>query len=189
VYRPLRADPPTTMFLLARTAGPPLDLAGALRGAIADADPQQPITLLQTYDTVIADKTSGIRFAASTLTTMGAIALFLAVMGIYSVMSYLASRRTQEIGVRMALGATGGDVVRLSLRQAVPITLTGTAVGLALALALGRTMESMMFGIVSGSVAATLLVAVVLAGAALAASYIPARRAAQLDPTTALREQ
>jgi putative ABC transport system permease protein len=148
VYRPLRADAPTTLFVLARTPGAPLDLAGALRSAIADADPQQPITRLQTYDTVIADKTAGIRFAASTLSTMGAMALFLAVMGIYSVMSYLASRRTQEIGVRMALGATAADVMRLALKQAMPITIAGIIVGLLLALALGKTMEAVMFGIV-----------------------------------------
>ncbi|MDP1572326.1 MAG: ADOP family duplicated permease [Vicinamibacterales bacterium] len=187
VYRSLRADPPTTLFVVARTPGHPLDLAGALRTAINAGDPQQPITRLQTYDTVIADKTAGIRFAASTLTTMGVMALFLAVMGIYSVMSYLASRRTQEIGVRMALGATAGDVVRLALRQAVPITAGGTAIGLVLALAVGKTMESVMFGIVSGSVATTLGVALVLASAAFVASYLPARRAARLDPTTALK--
>ena len=188
VYRSFRADPPTTLFVLARTPGAPIDLAGALRTAITAGDPQQPITLLQTFDTVIADKTAGIRFAASTLTTMGVMALFLAVMGIYSVMSYLASRRTQEIGVRMALGATAGDVVRLALRQAVPITVAGTTIGLVLALALGKTMESVMFGIVSGSVWTVILVGSTLAAAAMAASYLPARRASRLDPTTALRE-
>jgi len=116
------------------------------------------------------------------------IALALALMGIYSLMSYLTSQRTQEIGVRMALGAGRWQVVRLTTGHAVKITVAGTLIGGVLSLGLGRVMQSVMFGLVSTSILQLIAIVAVLATAALLAAYLPARRAARLDPTTALRE-
>jgi putative ABC transport system permease protein len=189
VYRPVTQQPPYSVNILVRTAGDPLSLAGDLRRSIARVDPNQPIRELVTMRQLVDDRAVGLSFAAKTLTIMGLVALFLALMGIYSLMAYLANRRTQEIGVRLAFGATSWDVVRLTVGQAGRITLAGVAVGALLATAVGWAMQAVMFGAVSASVGLTASLAVVLAIAALAASYLPARRAARLDPTVALRAE
>jgi ABC-type antimicrobial peptide transport system permease subunit len=104
-------------------------------------------------------------------------------------MTYLVAQRVREIGVRMALGATRSDVTRLTLRQAARLTIVGVALGLALALALGRAMEAGLLGIVSSDARLTAALALVLGVTALAASYLPARRAASIDPIVALRNE
>lgn len=189
VYRPANQDPPYNLSLVVRSAGDPLSLAGDLRRAIGTADPSQPIRELLSMQEMIDNKATGLYYAAKTLSAIGGIALLLALMGIYSLMSYLASRRTQEIGVRMAFGATRGDVVRLTLRQAARITIAGLIAGLALAYALSAAMQALMFGAVASNAWLPLAIAALLATAALAASYLPARRAAGLDPTAALRAE
>jgi putative ABC transport system permease protein len=189
VYRAVRQDPPYNVSVMVRTAGDPMSLAGDLRRAIGAADPNQPIRELLSMQELVDIRASGLRYAARTLSVIGGIALLLALMGIYSLMSYLASRRTQEIGVRMAFGATRGDVVRLTLRQAATITSVGLLAGLGLAYALSAAMQAVMFGAVVSNVLLPLALATVLAIAALGASYLPARRAARLDPTVALRSE
>jgi putative ABC transport system permease protein len=189
VYRPVTQQPPYNLNILVRTVGDPASLAGDLRRSIVRVDPNQPIRELVTMRQLVDDRAVGLSFAAKTLTIMGLVALFLALMGIYSLMAYLANRRTQEIGVRLAFGATSWDVVRLTVGQAGRITLVGVAVGALLATAVGWAMQAVMFGAVSASVGLTASLAVVLAMAALAASYLPARRAATLDPTMALRAE
>ncbi len=117
------------------------------------------------------------------------LALLLALLGLYAVMTYLVSQRVREIGVRIALGATRADVTRLTLGQAARLTTAGVAIGLALAVALGRGMEAGLLGLVSNDIRQTLALAFALAATALAASYLPARRAASVDPIVALRSE
>jgi len=121
--------------------------------------------------------------------TFAALALVLAMLGLYAVMSYLVAQRVREIGVRMALGATSADVTRLALAQAARLTAFGVAIGLMLAIGLGRLMEAGMLGVISSDVRVTGLLAALLAVTAIASSYVPARRAASVDPIVALRTE
>ncbi|MCC7032918.1 MAG: ABC transporter permease [Acidobacteria bacterium] len=186
-YRPYAQDPALTMAIVVRTTGNPLDVAGELRRAVTAADPDQPILELRSMEQVIADKLGGVTYLARALAAMGSIALLLALMGVYSLIAYLAARRTQEIGVRIALGATRWQVIALNIRQALVITGLGLAVGTVLAVALGRVMTSALFGLVSLEPLPVAAMVVALGLTALAAGYLPARKAADLDPTTALR--
>jgi putative ABC transport system permease protein len=187
VYRPLAQDPPLTMAFVVRTTGDPLNVAGELRRAVSAADPDQPILELASMEQVVADKLGGVTFLARALGAMSVIALVLALMGVYGLVSYLAARRTQELGVRMALGATRWHVIRLTVRQAFVITGIGLAVGAVLAILLGRVMSSALFGLVSLDLVWVAAMVVTLGVTALAAGFLPARRAAGLDPTEALR--
>jgi ABC-type antimicrobial peptide transport system permease subunit len=117
------------------------------------------------------------------------IALALAVMGLYSLMAYMVSRRTQELGVRMALGATKWQVIGLTSGQGVRITIAGLVLGGLAAIGIGRLLESVLFGVVSTSATQLSLLALLVAGVSLLASYLPARRTAHLDPTLALRAE
>jgi len=126
---------------------------------------------------------------AGIMTTFAALALVLAVLGLYAVMTYLVTMRVHEIGVRMALGATARDVTRLAMSQALRLTIVGVAIGLGLAVALGRLMEAGMVGIASNDVRMSVALAGALAAVAIGASYLPARRAAAVDPIRALRAE
>jgi putative ABC transport system permease protein len=186
-YRPVAQDPPFTMAFTVRTFGDPLAVAGELRRAIGAADPDQPILQLATMDQVMADKVGGVTYLARALAVMSGIALVLSVMGVYSLIAYLASRRTREIGVRMALGATRWQVVRLTITHALVITALGLAIGTALAVALGQVMASALFGLVTLRPWPVVTMVAVLGFVSVVAGYLPARRAAALDPTDALR--
>ena len=186
-YRPVAQQTPFATTFVVRTSANPLDLSGELRRAIAAADPDQPVLELRSMDQVVADRAGGIMSFARLLAVMGAVALLLALMGIYSLMAYVASRRTQEFGVRMALGATRWQVVRLSLRQAAIVTACGLVAGAGLAVGLSRVMSSAMFGLVSFDVVSIALMTAALGATVMAAGWLPARRAARLEPTEALR--
>jgi len=186
-YRPYAQEPSLTMSIVVRTTGDPLTVAGELRRAVTAADPDQPILELRSMAQVVADKVSGVNYLARALAVMGAIALLLALMGVYSLIAYLAARRTQEIGVRMALGATRRQVIALNVRQALVITGLGLSAGTILAVSLARVMAAALFGLVSPDPLPILAMVVVLGLTALAAGYLPARKAADLDPTVALR--
>jgi hypothetical protein len=138
---------------------------------------------------LVHDDTSGIRFGASILSVISGIALLLALVGIYSLMAYVSNRRRQEIGVRLAIGATRWDVIRLTVAQAARITAAGLSIGLALAFAVGRAIQAALVGYVMPHALFPAALAVALVVAALLASYLPAHRAAALDPTTALRSE
>ena len=189
VYRPLAQDAPYDHTLVVRSVGDPLSLAGDLRRAVSAADPDQPIIMLQTMEDLIEERTAGLLSIAGMVTVIAMIALMLALMGLYSLMAYVASRRVPELGVRMALGATRWQIVSLVTAHGTRITIAGLILGTAAAFALGRVMESVLFGIVvvSGVQLAVLVAAV--AAVALLASYLPARLAARLDPTAALRAE
>lgn len=186
-YRPVAQDPPFMMAFTVRTFGDPLAVAGELRRAIGVADPDQPILQLATMEQVVEDKVGGIAYLARALAAMSGIALVLSMMGVYSLIAYLASRRTQEIGVRMALGATRWQVVRLTIIHALVITGLGLAIGTALAVALGQVMASALFGLVTLRAWPVVTMIVALGLVSVGAGYLPARRAAALDPTDALR--
>jgi putative ABC transport system permease protein len=189
VYRPLLQDAPFGHAYVARTIGDPESVAGDLRRAVAAADPDQPIIELQSMEGHIVDRTAGVAFIARALGVVALIALVLAITGLYSLMTFMASRRTQEIGVRMALGAGRWQVIRLATAQAVRITLIGIVIGALMAAGLGRVMESVLQGGVASSLWSLAGLIVLLAVVALMAAYFPARRAAAIDPTIALRAE
>lgn len=189
VYTPLAQDVPYSHAFVVRTVGDPLAVAGDVRRAVKALDPNQPILSLQTMENLIEDRTAGINFIARTIVVVASIALLLAIMGLYSLMTFLASRRTQELGVRLALGATRRQIVRVTIRQGVWITVGGLIVGAAMAAMLGRVMESTLYGIVSLSIWQLLAMVALVAFISMLASYLPARRTARLDPTTALRTE
>jgi len=153
--------------IVARVAGDPLTLAGVLRRAVAAADPDLPLNDLRTMPVVIHEKATAIRYAADALSVMGGVGLFLAVLGVYSLVSFATARRTQEIGIRTALGASPWDVVRLTLGGGARIAVVGVTIGLSMALAVGRAMEGLLFRTVSLSVPLTVGVAVCLGAVAL----------------------
>ena len=189
VYRPLQQDVPFTLAFVVRTVGDPLSVAGDLRRAVAAQDPDQPIIEMQSMTAHVEQRTAGLRFIAKALGTVAAIALGLAILGLYSLMSFMVSRRTQELGVRMALGATRWQVIGLTTGHGLRITVAGLIVGGVAAYALGQLMESVLFGVVASSLWQLSALAIGVATVSLIASYLPARRTAQLDPTTALRAE
>ena len=188
VYRPLTQTAPFSVAFAVRTIGDPNALAGDLRRAVSKVDADQPIASLAALDTLVEERAAGFAFIARALGVVGAIALVLSIMGIYSLMAFLTAQRTQEIGVRMALGAGRWQVVRATTSRAIVITAIGAVIGSALALGLGRVMESMLFGLVHINPFQLASLVTVLAAVALLAAYIPARRAAAIDPMAALRQ-
>jgi putative ABC transport system permease protein len=188
VYRPISQSPPYGGDFTIRTVGDPTALAADFRRAVAAMDPDQPIASLGTLEALVEDRSGGFTFIARALTVVAVIALVLSLLGIYSLMAFLTTQRTQEIGVRMALGAGKWQVIRATTRRALGITAAGTLVGTALAFALGRLMQSLLFGLVTASVVQLVALALVIGAAALLAAYLPARRAARIDPMSALRE-
>jgi len=133
------------------------------------------------------DRTIGLHYLGAIMLVFGGLALLLAVLGVYGVMANMVAQRTHEIGVRMALGATGKDVLQLTVGQTGRLTAVGVAIGLALSFLLQRLIEAGLLGVASSDARITLSLAAILAVSALAAGYLPARRAAAIDPTVALR--
>jgi putative ABC transport system permease protein len=189
VYLSMAQDPPMSFSFLVRTVGDPAQLGANLRAAVQAADPDQPVVGLKSYEAVIADKVAGLRFVANTLAIIAAVSALLSSVGLYSLMSFLTLRRTREIGVRVALGATSWDVIRMTGSTAARLTAVGVAIGLVLSYLAGRTMEQTMFGIVTGNLPLAIGLGAMLAAVSMAASYIPARRAAAIEPTEALRSE
>ncbi|MBX3277644.1 MAG: ABC transporter permease [Acidobacteria bacterium] len=175
------------MTLMVRTDSDPLALAGAIRREVASLDPDQPISHVRTMEQLLAASTARARFGATLLGIFAGVAMLLAAIGIYGVMSYTVAQRRREIGIRMALGANGRDVVRLVLRNGMMLAATGIGIGLPAAFALARLMSGMLFGIEATDPLTFITVALLLAGAAFAACYLPARRATRVDPMIALR--
>ena len=174
-------------YLFVRSAQPVSSLTTAIRHQVAQIDPHQPLTSIRTMTDIIGTTTAPRRFSALLLCAFAAIALLLATLGIYSVISYSITLRTQEIGIRMALGARRPAILLMVLRSGIALTLIGAAIGLAGALALTRWMSSMLFGVSPSDPLTYAVVLFVALGAALLACSVPARRATRVDPLVALR--
>jgi putative ABC transport system permease protein len=177
------------MVIVARTAGNPLALVEPARGVIANLDSTQPIADVKTMDSVIAETFSRQRFSAFLLSGFSLASLLLAVVGIYGVLAYSVAERTREIGVRAALGATPGSIVGLVVGGGARLVAAGTVLGIGGALALSGLLKGLLFGIGPRDVETYVAVPLVLAAAAVVAAWLPARRAARLDPMEALRNE
>jgi len=176
------------MYVVMRAkAGDPRSLAGAVREKLSEIDPSIPLADVRLMDDVLSKAQSRPRFLTLLLTLFSVVALAIATVGIYGVISYSVARRTKEFGLRMVLGAQGGDVLALVMKQGGGMVLTGVVAGLAIAFALTRLMASLLFGVTPTDLATFASVTVVLAAVALAACYIPARRATRVDPMQTLR--
>jgi putative ABC transport system permease protein len=174
-------------YLMARSSSDPASLAAAIRSQVSAIDKDQPVTAIRTMNEVIASTTAPRRFNTLLLAIFAAVALALAATGIYSVISYSVTQRTQEIGVRIALGAQPGDVIRLILKQGLTLTLIGVAAGLLSALAAARVMTGLLYGVTATDPATFVAISLLLVIVATLACYLPARRAARVEPITALR--
>ena len=178
---------PAQIMLEAQAGGAPSAAVSNLQSEIKAADPHLPIGFVETLDTLVTDS-AGEQIALAKLSAFfGALALLLACIGLYGVMSYTVAGRTREIGVRMALGAQRLDVLRLVLREAMLLVVIGLAIGIPLSLASTRFLHSYLFGLKGTDPASLIAVVVVLGIVAASAASIPARRAASVDPMTALR--
>jgi putative ABC transport system permease protein len=189
IYMPYSQKHDQTMIVVARTANAPLSEASAAARAIHDLDPEQPVADVQSMDQVVDDAVAGARFNSIALDIFAAIAFVLAAVGIYGVVSYDVTARTNEIGIRMALGAESRDVLKLVVGQGARLAALGIAIGLAAAYELTSLASSMLFGVNPRDFFTFAGVAALLGMVALAASYIPSRRAAALDPLRALRHE
>jgi putative ABC transport system permease protein len=187
IYFPGRAL--TTMTLVVRTATDPTQLAKPISEQIWAIDKNQPLGPIRTMDASLNEWASEKRFVMVLLATFAGLALLLAAAGIYGVLAYSVSQRTREIGIRMAIGATAGNVLRMVVREGMILTSIGLAVGLAGAFALTRLLQGLVFGVSTMDAATFIGGVAVLAIASLAASWLPARRAAGLEPLAALREE
>ena len=181
--------PYPTMYVVAKTSGDPLALAAPIRQAVAALDPNLPVANVRTMERVVADSISTPRFTGFLLGLFAAVALTLSAIGIYGVLTYIVSQRTHEIGIRMAIGASVGSVVRMVLRSGLALSVTGIAIGLLAAALVTRLMASLLYDVAPLDPATFVAVPVVLAGVALVASYVPAWRAARVDPLRALRTE
>jgi len=189
IYDPFPQVPVPTLTLVVRTSRPPLSLASAVEREVHQLDPDQAVANVQPMDTVVEDAFAGARFNTLLLGVFAAIAFTLAAVGIYGVVSYDVNRRTHELGIRLALGAQPGDVLRLVVGQGARLAAVGIGAGLAAALALTRLMSTMLYGVQPTDFYTFAGISVLLGAVALAASYLPSRRALALDPVTALRHE
>jgi putative ABC transport system permease protein len=187
IYLPHAQFTDSDMLLVVRTSLEPSSLAATVRGAIAGIDPQAPITNLATMEEVVSASVAQQRFGVLLFGLFAAIALLLAAVGMYGVISYGVAQRTHEIGIRMALGARRSDVMRLIVEEGMKPALVGAVVGLAAAIGLTRLLASLLYGVTPTDPVVFASVSALLVGVALLACYIPARRAVRVHPMIALR--
>ncbi|HEV2498066.1 MAG TPA: ABC transporter permease [Terriglobia bacterium] len=187
LYFPLAQWPKVHMSLVVRTASDPMALAGAVRQAVRSIDRQEPVYDVKTMEGYVSESVSNQRLSVFLLAMFAGLALVLASVGIYGVISFSVSQRTHEIGIRMALGAQPGDVLRMVLGQGIILALAGVGIGIVAALGLTRFMASVLFGVKPTDLGTFAIVVPILIGVSLLASYIPARRAMKVDPLVALR--
>jgi putative ABC transport system permease protein len=191
VYFPFYQDPTAyNMSLVIRTSmADPLSLSGTVRAAIQSLDNNQPVYDVFTLRQIVGDSIAQRRFSMLLMGMFGALALALAAVGIYGVMSYSVAQRTHEIGVRIALGAQTADVLKMVIARGMKLILIGLTIGLAVAFVLTRLLETLLFGITATDGATYAEISALLAAVALVACYLPARRATRVDPMIALRQE
>jgi putative ABC transport system permease protein len=196
----LNAEPKPQMYLTYRQAGffdsrdlvvktdvDPASMAATVRKAVWEIDKDQPVSNIQTMDQILADSIARQRFSMLVLAIFAAVALVLAGVGIYGVMSYSVAQRTHEIGIRMALGAQTGAVLKLAVGYGMKLVIAGIAIGLVAAFALTRVMSTLLFGVTATDPTTFTLISLLLIAVAVVASYVPARRATRVNPIIALR--
>jgi len=188
-YEPYRQAPIADMVLTVRAASVLLRLTPALREVVHQTDPHQPVSRVTSMEEYLSEAMGTPRLSALLLTGFGTTALLLAAIGIYGVISFSVMRRTREIGLRIALGAAPHDVMFMVVRQAVTLGSIGVAIGIGGALALTRLMQGMLFGVDARDPLTYLGVSGLLMGTATLAAYLPARRAARISPSVALRSE
>ncbi|HKS96176.1 MAG TPA: FtsX-like permease family protein, partial [Terriglobia bacterium] len=186
-YLPYLQRSVNSMELVVRTATDPLGLVNAVRSSVEAVDSDQPVYAVRTMGQYLTESVASRRTTMLLLGAFAGLALILAAVGIYGVMAYAVAERTHELGVRMALGAGRGDVLKLVVRSGLRLALAGVAVGLVAAAGLTRLLSSLLFGVRPTDPVTLGAVALLLTAVALLASYIPARRATRVDPTVALR--
>ncbi|MGA2325496.1 MAG: ABC transporter permease [Bryobacteraceae bacterium] len=188
-YVPFFQAPQASMRVLMRTAADPMRMANAARAQVRAVDKSQPVYDVKSMEQSVAEQTSGVGAAATSMTNYAAIALLLAITGIYAVISYSVARRTHEIGVRIALGAGQGDVLKMVVGQASRMAGLGLAIGIPVAYVLARIMSSVLYNVVALDLGTFVGFTALLGASALLASYLPARRAARVDAMVALRHE
>jgi putative ABC transport system permease protein len=189
VYLPYRQQPRPFMTVAARTVGDPAAYANQMRRAVQTIDPDQPIANVRTMDELISQSVGQRRLSMLLLSLFSGIALVLASVGIYGLMSYSVAQRSRELGVRIALGAARGDVLRLVLRQGMSLAITGIVIGVLSAFVLTRLIDSQLYGVRATDPATFAGVAALLGLTALVANLVPALRATRVDPAVVLREE
>ncbi|HJU89493.1 MAG TPA: ABC transporter permease [Gemmatimonadaceae bacterium] len=189
IYAPFAQWPVDFISVVMRTTGEPNAVVNGARNALRELDADLPMYNVRTLEAVVSESVARPRFYMLLLTSFAAVALLLSAIGIYGVIAYLVSMRTRELGIRIALGASNGDVLRLVLREGVVMASAGLVVGTIGALALSRLLSGLLFGVAPTDPLTFALVAATLAAVALAASFIPARRASRLDPLVAIRAE
>jgi putative ABC transport system permease protein len=188
-YWPFARNPYGTMTVTVRTAGDARLVVRSIAGLVRRLDPELVVANIRTMDEVVSSSVAQRRLTMLLLAGFAGVALLLAAIGIYGVIAYGVTQRTQEIGIRMALGAQRGDVLRMVVKQALQLAAGGIVIGGACALLLTRLMEGLLFQVTPGDPVTLIVVSAVLAAVALLASYIPGRRATRVDPVVALRAE
>jgi len=187
IYRPYAQRSTLNVAIAVRADGDLAALAAPLRAAVREVDPQQPVFDLRTMRETLHVRTIGLQYVAAIMGVFGALALILAVVGVYSLMAFVMAQRTHEIGVRIALGASRRDVLRLTMGQAGRMAAVGVVIGLLLAAGVGRVMNATLQGVFADDFRLSLGFATILLVAAVSAGYLPGRRATRIDPLIALR--
>jgi putative ABC transport system permease protein len=187
LYQSFRQAPPYYTTIVLRTSGDPLKFASAVRAQVGAIDPNLPLYNLKSMDKVITESIVGIAYVAAMMAVLGIVALVLASVGVFGVMSYSVSERSHEIGIRMSMGAQTRDILRLVLRSGMFLTFLGLAIGLPVAFLMARGLAGILFGVQAADPTAFIGLPLLLTAVAALACYLPARRAARLDPLKALR--
>jgi putative ABC transport system permease protein len=187
IYWPHPREPYQFMNLIVRASGDPMLLASAVQKEIRALDPDQPVANVRTLREVVSNSIARPRFNALLLAIFAGVALVLASVGLYGVMNYSATQRTHEVGIRMALGATRGDIMRLVVGNGMLLTFVGIVIGVVCSIGLTRLMQSFLFGVGATDAITFVGVSLLLAAVALLANYIPARKATRVNPVIALR--
>jgi len=187
IYQSYLQNGPSEVSLVVRTAGDPHALIGALRGEMRALDKDIPVFNIKTMNEVLSESVARERFTVLLLTIFAGVALILSAVGIYGVTSYAVTQRTHEIGIRMALGAKKGDVLKLVVQHGAKLALAGVALGIVSAFALTRLMETLLFGVSATDPLTFIAISSILLAVALGACAVPARRATKVDPMIALR--
>ena len=189
LYQSYRQAPEGWTTLAVRSHGDPMRVVPAVRSQVAKVDPDQPLAEIKTLDRVMTDAVLGLSYVAVMMTILGAIALALSAIGVSGLMAYAVTERTHEIGVRLALGAQRDSVLRMLVGRGMLLAGIGLGIGLAGSVFIARLLSSLIFGVSATDWTTFGGVLAAMAAVSLAASYIPARRAARLDPTVALRHE